>query len=187
MDDKKYALLGVFAPIAAYAFIGLSILSSPWFSWWENALSDLGHSAKSPAAPLFNFGLLLAGFLTLIYAVESMIKHARYTGYSLLAAGFLLQLVGAFNEVYGGLHLVVSILLFISLGFASVMYFIERRSRLAVIAFIVGLGSWVFYWIRVYNAGIAVPETISSTAVALWVMKSALGDFTAGEKRGKET
>jgi hypothetical membrane protein len=66
MNERKYALFGVVGPLVAYLFIGVSIVLSPWFSWWSNALSDLGHSVDSDVALLYNFGLLLAGFFMMI-------------------------------------------------------------------------------------------------------------------------
>ena len=69
MSERTYALFGVVGPLVAYFFIGLSIILSPWFSWSTDALSDLGHSVKSDVASLYNFGLLLAGFLLVIGCV----------------------------------------------------------------------------------------------------------------------
>ena len=66
MNERKYALFGVVGPLVAYFFIVVSIGLSPWFSWSSNALSDLGHSVDSDVASLYNFGLLLAGFLMMI-------------------------------------------------------------------------------------------------------------------------
>ena len=174
MNERKYALFGVLAPLTAYIAIGLSISLSPWFSWWRNALSDLGHASKSDVAPIFNFGLVSTGLLIIIYSCTIMRRHAKYTSYCLLISGFLLQLVAVFDEVYGFLHYLVSVLFFMSLGFASITYAIEKRSLLAVATFIVGLSSWMLYWMGIYSAGVAVPETISSVAVTLWVIPSAL-------------
>ena len=53
-------------------FIGLAALlvalsSSPWFSWTENYLSVLGIGGS--AKVLFNAGLILAGVLSIIFAI----------------------------------------------------------------------------------------------------------------------
>jgi len=82
MDERIYVLFGVIGPISAYLLIGVSITLSPWFSWERNALSDLGHAVNSGVAPIFNFGLFLAGFLLTIYAVKVLKNYARWTGYS---------------------------------------------------------------------------------------------------------
>lgn len=137
-------------------------------------MSDLGHSVNSEVAPLFNFGLLLSGFFTILYSITSFRNHAKYTSYVLVIVGLMLQLVAAFDEVYGSLHFQVSVLFFVSLGFASVSYIIEKRSVLAVAALVIGLCAWIFYGLEIYSAGIAVPEAISSMATVTWVMLSAL-------------
>jgi hypothetical membrane protein len=169
-----YALLGLAAPIVAYLFIGVAIAQSPWFRWDVNALSDLGHSSRSNVAPVFNFGLLFTGLLILAYAILSLRHSARWTSLALAAAAFSLQLVGAFNEVYGVLHYVVSVLFFVLMGVASLVYAAERRSYLGVAAFTVGLAAWVLYWVHIYSSGVAVPEAVSTLAVMPWVMSTAL-------------
>jgi hypothetical membrane protein len=143
---------------------------SPWFSWENNALSDLGHSVKSDVAQLFNFGLLLCGFLLIVYSIKSFKEHAKYTSYTLVFAGFSLQLISTFDEVYGELHFLVSVLFFVAIGLASISYFIEKKSKLALIAFAVGALSWILYGLKVYSSGISVPEAVSAGAVAVWVV-----------------
>lgn len=174
MNDRIYALFGVVGPLLAYALIGVSIALSPWFSFGTNALSDLGHAVNSGVASLYNFGLLLAGFLLTIYAFKALKKYARWTSYSLAFSAFALQLVAVFDEVYGVLHFVVSLLFFVSLGPTSILYAIERKSYLAATAFIIGLISWIFYWLGTYSSGVAVLENISSIAVASWIILSAI-------------
>jgi hypothetical membrane protein len=169
-----YALLGLAGPVVAYIFIGVAIAQSPWFRWDGNALSDLGHSSWSSVAPVFNFGLLFTGFLIVAYALLSLRHSARWTSLALAVAAFSLQLVGAFNEVYGVLHYAVSILFFVSMGVASLVYAAERRSYLGVAAFAIGLAAWVLYWLDIYSSGVAVPEAVSTLAVMPWVMSTAL-------------
>ncbi len=174
MKERVYALFGVVGPLVAYVFIGASILLSPWFSWERNALSDLGHAVKSPVAPIFNLGLLLAGFLTILYAVMSFKKHAKYTSINLVVSSILLQLVATFDEVYVFLHGTVSVLFFISISITSLVYAYERKSSLAAIAFIISLSSWILYALKIYAVGIAVPETISSVAVVSLFVYTAI-------------
>jgi len=174
LKERNYALFGLVAPLTAIIFIVVSIVLSPWFSWGSNALSDLGHSVDSEVSPLFNFGLLLSGFLTILYSITSFRNHAKYTSYFLVLTGLSLQLVATFDEVYGSLHFQVSVLFFVALCFASISYVVEKRSVLAVTALVIGLCSWILYGLEIYSAGIAVPETISSMATVTWVMLSAL-------------
>ena len=172
--QKIYALLGIISPLVAYLSIGVSIIFSPWFSWHRNALSDLGHSVKSEVAPIFNLGLLLTGFLIILYTVTVFKKHAKYTSICLIVSAIMLQLIATFDEVYGSLHGVVAALFFVSIWITSVVNAIEKKSLLALMPFIMGLSSWILYRMKVYRAGIAVPEIISFVAVASLLQFSAI-------------
>ena len=173
MDERVYALFGVFGPILLYVSIGLSLVLSPWFSWESNALSDLGHAVNSSVASIFNLGLLLAGFLLMIYAATAFKKHAKYSSVCLLASTFLVQLLATFNEVYGFLHYAVAVPHFVMLSVTSIVYTVEKRSAVAFVTFIIVLGSWALYGLNILNIGIAVPETISKIVVS-WIMISAI-------------
>ena len=174
MDERFYAFFGIAGPIVAYVSIAISILLSPWFSWQRNALSDLGHAVKSDVAPIFNLGLLLGGFLIIVYALTVFRAHVKYTSICLVASAFLLQLVATFDEAYGFLHGVVSVLFFVSIWITALVNAIEKKSLKALIAFIISFGIWVLYGLKVYSAGIAVPEIISFTAVAALLMFSVI-------------
>ncbi|MBT8171460.1 DUF998 domain-containing protein [Candidatus Bathyarchaeota archaeon] len=128
MNERNYILFGFFGPLIAMLFVLISIIFSPWFSFFNNALSDLGHSLNSEVAHLFNFGLLLSGFFIITYSVTIFKKHAKYTSYFLLVTGLSLQLVATFDEVYRSLHFQVSVLFFISIGLTSFIYLVERKS-----------------------------------------------------------
>ncbi len=172
--EKNFALLGIIGPFVTYLSIWISIMVAPWFSWQRNALSDLGHSVKSGVAPIFNLGLLFTGFIVIIYAVTVFEKHAKYTSICLVASAIILQLVATFDEVYGSLHVLVSVLFFLSIWVTSIVNAVEKKSALALMAFIVGLCSFVLWGLDVYSAGIAVPEIISFGAVATLIQLSAI-------------
>ncbi|MFZ7138193.1 MAG: DUF998 domain-containing protein [archaeon] len=173
LKKRFFTLFGIVGPLTAMVFISLSMFLSHWFSWSQNALSDLGHSINSPVAALFNFGLLLTGFFIILYSLTSFRKHAKNTSYFLLAAGLSLQFIAMFDEVYGSLHTAVSILFFIMLSLSSISYFVEKRSTLAAFALIIGVLFWVIYGLDLCAFGIAVPETVSSVASAFWVIRSS--------------
>jgi hypothetical membrane protein len=137
-------------------------------------LSDLGHAVRSDVASLYNFGLLLSGFLTTIYAITALRIHAKYTSCCLATSALLLQLVATFDEVYGSLHFLVSVLLFVSFGLGAAAYAIEKKSRIASLALIIGLSAWMLYEAGAYHAGVAVPEAIASVATGLWITVSAI-------------
>lgn len=185
MNDKYWALFGVAGPLVAYVFIGISIALVPWFSWWNNALSDLGHAVHSGSAPYFNFGLLLAGSLIAVFTVTVFWKHAKYTSPFLLMTAFALQLVAAFDEVYGQLHGTVSVIFFVFLILSCLVYAIEKRSILGALSFVIGLGAWILFGGRIIQAGIAVPEIISVVAATSWVILSALKIYFTSNSAAK--
>jgi len=186
LNERYYSLFGILGPLIALFFILVAIVLSPWFDWGHNALSDLGHAVNSDVAPLFNFGLLLGGFLTILYALTSFCNQAKYTSYFLVFVGLALQLVAVFDEVYGSLHFLVSVLFFVTLAFASGSYIIEKRSILALMALIVSLMSWILYGLNMYSSGIAVPEATSSIVTASWVVLSAVHVWTKNKKNNVE-
>ena len=174
---RIYALLGMIGPLLAYLFIGISIASATWFRWSKHALSDLGHALRSESALYYNFGLAAAGLLIAIYAVTSLIGRAKYSGLCLAASAFSLQLVAVFDEIYGHAHMIVSVMFFVLLLLSSLIYAIEKRSILAGLSFILGFSAWLFYWMKLYSAGVAVPEIISATAAISWIILSALEEL----------
>lgn len=174
VKDKVIHLLGLIGPSIAYVTMGLSIYLSPWFKWECNALSDLGHAQRSEVAPIFNFGLLLSGFIITVYSVKSLSKYAKYSSISLTFSALLLQTVATFDEIYGNLHFLVSVLFFVSIGFSCIIYSVEKKSILAALAFTAGLLSWALYWAGLYKAGVAVPEIISAVAATLCIIHSTL-------------
>lgn len=174
LKEKIPHLLGLIGSLIAYIAIGLSIYLSPWFRWESSALSDLGHAQRSGVAPIFNFGLLASGYIITIYSVKSLSKYAKYTSISLTFSALMLQAVATFDEIYGNLHFLVSVLFFVSIGFSCIIYSIEKKSILAALAFTVGLSSWTLYWAGSYKAGVAVPEIISAVAATLCIIQSTL-------------
>lgn len=174
MNETKYWFFGFLGPLVAILFVVISIIYSPWFSFFDNALSDLGHSGNSNVASLFNFGLLLSGLLIILYSVKIINDQAKYTSYFLVISGFFLQLIATFDEIYRSLHFQVSVLFFVTFGFASLFYVIEKKSVLALVSLIIGLISWIVYGVGIFNMGIAIPEAISSVAVFVWIILSAI-------------
>ncbi|MEM3815231.1 MAG: DUF998 domain-containing protein [Candidatus Bathyarchaeia archaeon] len=180
--NKVVASLGIIGPGVAYIFICLSIYLSPSFSWYENALSDLGNSQKSCVAPIFNFGLLASGFLTAAYAFKSLSKYAKYTSVSVAFSALMLQFIAAFDEAYGKIHFIVSVVFFVSAGVSCIVYFLEKKKILAIAAFLVGLMAWLLYWANVYRGGVAIPEIISAISVTSCLIESSLSIVMRGNK-----
>jgi len=180
VEEKNYALFGVLGPLMVYLSILVALLMSPWFSWQNNALSDLGHAMNSNAAPVFNIGLFLAGFFLMLYSLTAFKKHARYSSVCLLVSAFLVQLLAVFNEAYGSLHYMLAVPHFVMLSVTSIVYTVEKRSTVALTTFLIVMFVWLLYVLNTLNVGIAVPETVSKLVIA-WILYSALKIYFSKE------
>ena len=116
-EPEVAAWIGAIAPICALVSIGFSLALSPWFSWTQNALSDLG---VSKVAPIFNSGLILTGILTSVFAI-AYAKAEQEDNISLTGAIVLLFMgistvgVGVFTEAFLGMHILFAFSCFGSL------------------------------------------------------------------------
>ena len=142
--------------------IFISALLSPWFDPFSNALSDLGHATKSEVAPLFNFGLACGGFLATIASIKYLIRRNEILGLNVACSGFLLTLIGVFDEVYGFLHFFVSVAFFLSLLAFLVAYWIYyKRSKLLLLSVSLALFTWYLHFGPKMIKGAAIPELVS--------------------------
>ena len=83
------------------------------------------------------------------------------------ASGFALQLIGAYDEVYGYIHWIVSVAFFLVYDISLLVYSLERRMLVGVPLFIAYIGVWYTYYNGLLTGGISIPEMISSLIVSL--------------------
>jgi len=172
---------GLTNPVIAFALIALSISYSSWFSWTENALSDLG--VHGIAAVLFNSSLIIGGVLTISFAIglrEIMPRGflARAGLLFLILAAAALCAIGLFPETAGSTHFYASVSFFtlfpVSLfliGGTMVQHpHMKRLGVLAVLAGLTAAAIWALPW-----TSAAIPEALSSLAVSVWSMASGTG------------
>jgi len=165
-------LCGIAAPIITIALIMLAIYLSPWFSWTDNALSDLG---VREAAAIFNSSLIIGGLLALVFALglrEILKEHwLENVGTALfILDAILLCCIGVFPESAGRIHLYVSVAFFLLLpaslvliGAAAAMGPCKRLGMVTIASgFVTGL-IWMFPW-----ASPAVPEMLTSLTASFW-------------------
>ncbi len=72
-------LLGVIAIMIGWVTIIISISLHPWFSLYDNALSDLGAIWVSSNS-VFNVGIMMASFFALAYGCNLTLKLKRPLG-----------------------------------------------------------------------------------------------------------
>jgi hypothetical membrane protein len=179
IDFKKLSgLIGILAPIAAWISITVAIIMSPWFSFTENYLSDLGGSPDSDrlwdthgyASLIFNFGLVAAGILGLVFSVGIR----RYKMFRtppgnigtviMMLVSIALVGIGLFSETTGVIHTFFSVVFFVLVGVALLFLGIDQlRSK-------EGLTSWLVTSLFVFGLLsiplFVLPKPLGSNAVA---------------------
>ncbi len=177
---KIAALFGVIAPIVTFTCISLAIASWPPFSWTNNALSDLGVQ-EGITMWLFNGGLVTGSLLFIAFATGLFTFTKRVLG-NVSAATFILACIslfaiGVFNEHFSPTHYIVSVMLFVFLPISLLMFvvdfWLEGKRRLS--GFTLGLGLiaatvWILQLTVQFVARVAIPESISGVAGAMWVL-----------------
>jgi hypothetical membrane protein len=123
---------------------------------------------------------MLTGLIMLLYALLSMRGYAKKTAYCLMFSGFILQLVGTFNETFGRLHWNVSVLFFLAMMVMTIVYSIEKKSLLALLSLIAAV-PWILYYLGMIHVGVAVPETLTALAMTPWVVSSAVKIYKHNE------
>ncbi|MGY5875176.1 MAG: DUF998 domain-containing protein [Candidatus Thorarchaeota archaeon] len=181
-------IIGFFAPLIALLFIMIAIALAPAFTWWGNALSDLGHYTRVDIGPnpmiraiVFNSGLIVTGLLMLYFTIWFIRKTedtiTRFGMLPFVSAVLFLMAIGIFSENFGDLHFYVSVGFFASFPFAmwivggSWFRFPELRwfSLFSIIlpiisvifwgADLVGLSPW---------PGVAIPEIVTALTAIGW-------------------
>jgi len=175
MGLKAAGLCGVISPVIMLTFIFLAISYSPWFSWEENALSDLG--VQGIAAILFNFSLIIGGLLTLIFAIGlRKIFLSRTLGHAgtliLILDAASLYAIGIFPETAGTIHVYVSVAFFTLLptslfliGAAMMQEPSERN--LGLLTVLVGVLA-VAVWTIPRGEDVAIPKMLASLLASVW-------------------
>ena len=178
------AAAGIAAPLLAFTCILTAIASYPAFSWTNNALSDLG-VIPGITSLLFNFGLIISGFLSFTFAVLGLYVFLRASwpgkiGSAVFAAANLaLMSIGIFNENYSPTHYLVSVAFFtlvpISLFILSCAFWLRYQRGTAVFTVLSGIAAALPWLLLAFNyiPNVAVPEFLSGLAVSAWAVMIA--------------
>jgi hypothetical membrane protein len=172
--------IGIAAPAFTLVCIFLAIGSSPFFSWTDNALSDLGVQCPATAV-LFNAGLILGGIVTAIFAVGMLIYVGKdavgkvATALLLVACASLIA-IGVFNEDFGKIHYYVSVAFFVSLPLSMLTFVAafwrEGKRKLSMLTLGLALLAALVWGLQLtihYVPKVAIPEIISGFAGAIWI------------------
>jgi len=180
--QRAGAAAGIAAPLLAFTCILIAIASYPDFSWTNNALSDLG-VISGITGLLFNIGLILSGFLSLIFAVLGLPLFFRAnlvgkTGSIFFAvANLALILIGIFNENFSPTHYLVSVAFFmlapISLFILTGAFWLCHQRSMAFFTVLIGVIAvlpWLLLFAFSYVPNVAVPEFLSGLAISAWAV-----------------
>jgi len=163
---------GLFIPVVMFTCLGLALASSPWFTWSEHALSDLG--VQESTAALFNYGMIAGGVLIFIFSLGLIkILSTKMGAYLLLISSFALVGIGVFPETTYVLHFLTSASFFMILTLAFLIigvtikkdHFEKSMGLLALVfAFIAIVSSVLLFQLK----GIALPEALSCFPAFMW-------------------
>jgi len=168
------ALIAIGVSISLAGVLAASLMAG-WFSWWRNALSDLGHATRHPeTAVLFNGSLIVGGILVAAGGSLLLCAGERALALGFMLVGLGLALVGGFDEVYGRVHFAVSVFLFASLGVLLVAVAVSSRSPYPLTSIAVGAAAWALHFVAGVPEGAAVPEIVSVVATLPWALRSLL-------------
>lgn len=193
--ETRYRMLlvfGIIGPVIAISFTILDVFISPWFSWYTNALSDLG---VHPYSFLFNGGLLVEAGANLIFAIAlRKMNYATGAVSAMLAiAGLSLGLVGIFNEHYSLYHLTFALIYFIVFPIAIVIFSSSRTLKsgysrgVGYFCSIVGLAFILVGILQDFNLfstglGLGVYEFVEAFLLSVWTVYTGAFYLTAVSK-----
>jgi hypothetical membrane protein len=167
-------ICGLLTPIVTLTLIFISIKLSPWFSWHDNALSDLGVSATPN---LFNAALLLGGALQLVFVLGGLRlsigpgRLARVGFWALLIGAIALPLIGIVTEDYGRTHYFVAATYFLATPLGYILSggaAIKRGQPVEGILSIAAGVAAILAIALVPHKRIAVPEILAATIMGAW-------------------
>ncbi len=179
MAFKKSALLGVLAATSSYPFVLVSIILSPWFNLFDDALSDLGNvSANAPIAYVFNAGTMLSGLFVAAFAILISSGHRGWKfliwTLPLISTGISLALVGIFPINTGIIHGLVSVAFFVMMIITMLIYsfssWLLGSPRIGAVALALGISS-VLIWSATWPwDGVAIQEALTTALASLWLI-----------------
>jgi hypothetical membrane protein len=174
---KLSGICGIMLPIVTISGLLLALPRAPWFSWTENAISDLGRPEFGLS--FFNYTLILIGILLLAFSFGLLysLKGER-VGPTVFALSSIYFIGVGLFPLPDPNHVDVSGLFFIAfpLGFLMLglkMYkkrsrFIKNMGISALIIAIIGGISPIFL---LFYEGIAIPEVVILFPGFFWCMR----------------
>ncbi len=180
LDKETTGMVGLLAGTVPMASIFIAISVSPWFSFTNSFLSDLGGNVIS--AVVFNMGLMFGGILGTLFAwglYTNKIYRNKIGLKSFMLATVSLFLVGAFPLTTGWWHTAPSVMFFLCSTVSMILigWTERRRKRFPWFIFILGIISLAAAPLYVVPRPIgfnAITELVTSLAMAAFVLMTSL-------------
>ncbi len=174
----------------------LAAFLSPWFSWQQNALSDLG---VGEVALIFNATVFFGGILNLFFSI-GLRGYLTKSNKSLIGVALLviasisLSLVGIFTIEYSLLHSLVALSYFLLPPIALLLISsTDKDNQTKKISFIMGFLALVAilllplpFFVLSIQVGFAVPEIIHSLILATWTISISFKMLTSNKNSQKK-
>ena len=163
------AYLSVFLPVIFLVGLAVVLWKNPWFSFTDNALSDMG-SIRNPVNYYFNTFLMVFAAIAFVAAVGAFRNGLSYL---MPLAMVFLFLVGVFPEEYAP-HAPAAVLFYV-LALADIALVGVKLARsgvnlgylwafLAVLTFL-----FMLYLVRArVFKGLAIPELVGAATILAW-------------------
>jgi len=186
ISKKVSGMSGILFPIIATIFIFISILlNRDWFSFSENALSDLG-ALSTPYNFVFNLGLIVSGIIAIIFALglkkisnDDIFGKIGTTSFILgmiflTSLGFLPTGLPLHTEAAISFF-VLTVLGIIFIGVSEIRSEESRIYGVYIFSIIILLLSSIALIANVpHDIGVAIPEAIASVGIAEFTITYSL-------------
>jgi len=167
-----FSWIALIWPWITIFLIILNILISPWFSWYKNALSDLG---VHQYGFIFNSAIFTEGIINGLYFFF-LGKNSRQR-YLIVIGSFSLSLVGVFNENFHLLHLIFALIYFIFMPIYIILNFGYTENLNKFFNIIIGTASLFVIIVGILSSfrliprilGLGVYEMLEAVLISMWI------------------
>ena len=167
-----FSWIALIWPWITIFLIILNILISPWFSWYKNALSDLG---VHQYGFIFNSAIFTEGIINGLYFFF-LGKNSR-PRYLIVIGSFSLSLVGVFNENFHLLHLIFALIYFIFMPIYIILNSAYTENLNKFFNIIIGTASLFVIIVGILSSfrliprilGLGVYEMLEAVLISMWI------------------
>ncbi len=163
---------GILAGLIYWLFVAWSISRNPWFSFFRNALSDLGDPAKATSPWIYNYGLIVTSLFVFAFSLYLILssenKPQTVGGAYISISALFLALIGIYH---GGTrpHVFVSTYFFVQFFLGAVLYGLGSGKKVlrygSALVFLLALFGTFLDW-----PSVALIETYEIALIIVFVL-----------------